>query len=263
MNNKFQIIEKAFVIRQQFPISSACTITVHKSQGLTLRNVLIDIGNNIFACGQAYVAMSRVTNLSGLHLINFDPHCIKALDSAVMECNYLRKTFRPALPLLASHKKRPKVVPDKQWCTTKYATLIQQQSAGCMVQEIMVLPNKGFRDTDGFSSYANAIMQCLFYSKAVRNLLSDDPSKSLKQLVGRYESRDSAVLDCTDIREQLGNPFDHGSQQDPMHYLQALATKYPSLQSLLSHNDAIETLCDVCKGVTTNSKVNVYDHKGS
>ena len=81
---------------------------------------------------------------------------------------------------------------------TKYATLIQQQSAGFMGQEIIVLPNKGFRDPDGFSSYANTIMQCLFHSKAVQNVLSDDPSKSLKQLVGRYENRDSAALECTD-----------------------------------------------------------------
>ena len=73
--------------------------------------------------------MSRITSLSGLHLINFDPRCIKALDSAVLEYNYLRKTFRPTLSLLTSHKKRSKAIPDSQWCTTKYATQIQRQSA--------------------------------------------------------------------------------------------------------------------------------------
>ena len=31
VNSKFQVIEKAFVTRQQFPISSAYAITIHKS----------------------------------------------------------------------------------------------------------------------------------------------------------------------------------------------------------------------------------------
>ena len=46
--------------------------------------------------------MSQVTSFSGLHLINFDPRYIKALDSAVLEYNYL---IRPTLSLLTSHKK--------------------------------------------------------------------------------------------------------------------------------------------------------------
>ena len=98
VNSKFQILDKAFVIRRQFPISHAYAITIPKSQGLTLKNVLVDLGNSIFACGQTYVAMSWVTSLSGLNLINFDPRCIKALDSAITEYSYLRKAFRPTLP---------------------------------------------------------------------------------------------------------------------------------------------------------------------
>ena len=93
VKSKFQILEKAFVIRHQFPIASAYAITVHKSQGLTLRNVVVDVGNTVFTCGQSYVALSRVTNLSGLYLINFDPRSIKALDSAILEYTYLRTKF--------------------------------------------------------------------------------------------------------------------------------------------------------------------------
>ena len=62
VKSKFQIPEKAYVIRQQFPITIAYSITIHKSQGLTLRNVVIDIGNSVFCCGQTYVALSRVTS---------------------------------------------------------------------------------------------------------------------------------------------------------------------------------------------------------
>jgi len=75
VNYKFKNFDKAC----QFPIASAHAITVHKSQGLTLRNVVTDIGNTIFICGKSYVVMSRVTSLSGLHLINIDPRSIKAL----------------------------------------------------------------------------------------------------------------------------------------------------------------------------------------
>ena len=254
VSSKFQVLDKAFAIRRQFPISSAYAITVHKSQGLTLKNVLVDIGNNIFACGQAYVAMSRVTSLSGLHLINFDPRCIKALDSAVLEYNYLRKTFKPTLSLLTSHKKRPKVIPDRQWCTTKYATLIQQQSADRSGERLTLLPNKGFRDNDGCSSYANSVMQCLMHSKSIRKVCYADASKCLKQLVTNYEGTADTVLDCTDIRTQLGSPFDQHDQQDPITYLEALLTKYPSLSPLLKHSVVVELQCDICKVEMVSTK---------
>ena len=198
VSSKFQILDKAFIIRRQFPISSAYAITIHKSQGLTLNNVLVDIGNNVFACGQAYVAMSRVTSLSGLYLINFDPHAIKALNSAVVEYNYLRKTFKPTLCSLSSRTKRPKVILDRQWCTKKYATLIQQHSADRSGDHKILLPNKGFRDHDGYSSYANSVMQCLVHNKAVRKTCLADSSNSLQHLVSTYEC--SSRITCAIIR---------------------------------------------------------------
>jgi len=82
---KFVVMEKAYVIRKQFPLCLSYGITVHKSQGLSLQNAIMDVGNSIFSYGQIYVALSRVTSLDGLHLINFDPSSIEASEKVIIE----------------------------------------------------------------------------------------------------------------------------------------------------------------------------------
>ncbi len=52
----------------QYPITPAWAITIHKSQGKTFSNVIIDIGDGTFANGQLYVALSRCTTLRGIIL---------------------------------------------------------------------------------------------------------------------------------------------------------------------------------------------------
>jgi len=61
----------------QVPLILAWALTIHKSQGATMDTAEIDVGNNIFECGQTYVALSRVKNLEGLYLSSFDVSKIK------------------------------------------------------------------------------------------------------------------------------------------------------------------------------------------
>jgi ATP-dependent DNA helicase PIF1 len=52
------------------PIKLAWAVTIHKSQGMTLDAIEIDIGSNIFTVGQAYTALSRARNLKSVRVVD-------------------------------------------------------------------------------------------------------------------------------------------------------------------------------------------------
>lgn len=51
----------------QMPVKLAWGVSVHKSQGMSLPEIEIDMGTGAFSAGQTYVALSRVTSAGGLH----------------------------------------------------------------------------------------------------------------------------------------------------------------------------------------------------
>ena len=67
---KKKIKEELLGTFRQYPIKPAWALTVHKSQGLTFNNIVINFaGGGAFAGGQTYVALSRCTSLEGITLM--------------------------------------------------------------------------------------------------------------------------------------------------------------------------------------------------
>ncbi len=68
----------------QLPLRLAWAITVHKSQGMSLDEAVMDL-SAVFEFGQGYVALSRVRRLSGLYLLGWNEHTFKVHPEALAQ----------------------------------------------------------------------------------------------------------------------------------------------------------------------------------
>ena len=93
VRRRVNLFPGAWLHREMFPICLSYSLTIHRCQGLTLRCVMADLGEKIFGPSQSYVALSRVTALDGLHLINFSPKKVVANNAGLSE--YFRLGSKP------------------------------------------------------------------------------------------------------------------------------------------------------------------------
>ncbi len=77
---------------RQLPLIHAWSITVHKSQGMTIDAILCDLGR-LFEYGQGYVALSRAKSLSGLFMKSFDFSRVRVATRAVEFYNSLNNVL--------------------------------------------------------------------------------------------------------------------------------------------------------------------------
>jgi len=100
---------------QYMPLKLAYAISIHRSQGMTLDAIEIDIGSKIFAVGQAYTALSRARDLKSVKIISIsknsfktDPEVLKmyqTIENEIKQQNnkFVTETINMIIYNLANH----------------------------------------------------------------------------------------------------------------------------------------------------------------
>ena len=68
---------RTIAYRYQYPLNLAWAMTIHKAQGSTCDLLEVDL-DGCFEAGQAYTALSRSSDYSGMKVLNFTPEVIDA-----------------------------------------------------------------------------------------------------------------------------------------------------------------------------------------
>uniref|UniRef100_A0A1X7UU91 ATP-dependent DNA helicase n=1 Tax=Amphimedon queenslandica TaxID=400682 RepID=A0A1X7UU91_AMPQE len=104
VTSRFMLSKNLYIHRKQFPLILFYAITIHKCQGLSLDAAIIDLSTDVFGDGMAYVALSCVHTLNGLHLLSFDLLSVEVSNPCINEINRLRTNFWNDLPQIRKGK---------------------------------------------------------------------------------------------------------------------------------------------------------------
>lgn len=237
VQSKFPLHKNVYVVREQFPIRLAYAITIHKSQGVTVQNAVVDIGDNMFCSGQVYVALSRVTNLNGLHIINVNPASVKAEKSAIIEYNRLRNKYRPDLAPIVEYLFENEKMNDTNIFSRK--KIIQSIDANMFdaknskrndAQTNLLNTMHGFINTSN-CCWANATLQCILNINAFQQSIRLGPSNVLKNIFLQYNNPLAGALDLLTLRREFARQFSMGNQHDATEFILTLVERYPVLKS--------------------------------
>ena len=216
----FRYNKNVKVQREQFPLTLAYAMTVHKAQGLTLDYAMVDCGKEIFDRGQIYVALSRVKSSDNLQLLNFNVSRLSASASAIAEYTRLGSKIKlPQCNISDKSKKRKCTQVDVDYTSKvrKFDVLDQ------INQKYLPATIVGtFDNPSSVSCYANATIQCLL------NFLPRSELASLNELGKISDGHQNAMVQSLlALRREVGHGFQMDEQQCPAEFIDRLFSTEP------------------------------------
>ena len=101
LTRQFQVgrSNSAQVLRKQFPLRLSAAKTIHRSQGDTLDQVVVDFTSTRAEPHSHYVGLSRVRTLQGLHILNLCTNKIRISEKVTQEMAVLRSDRKMSVAL--------------------------------------------------------------------------------------------------------------------------------------------------------------------
>ncbi|HWJ91967.1 MAG TPA: helix-turn-helix domain-containing protein, partial [Flavisolibacter sp.] len=169
----------------QYPVRLAWAITVHKSQGLTFDNAIIDAGA-AFAPGQVYVALSRCTSMKGLVLKSRIHPFAVSTDRRIVE--FAQKEIGDTSVLEAILEKEKY----SHWARSLVKSFDWSKIIGALYQWMQIIPTKKLPDTQA----ALGLAQSLLTKSKEHAGIAEKFQRQLEQILVRTrETNDTALLE--------------------------------------------------------------------
>ena len=182
------VTEKEIGAYVQYPVKLAWALTIHKSQGLTFNNLIIDMGSGAFSSGQTYVALIRCRSLDGLRLLSpLSPKDI-FVNRAISEFSHTFNDEKLLQNALRRGRRRDNL----------------KKASELWEQEEYVLAYDKMRDvfTDEPSLLANPVLNRFMRSKIARH--QKEAQEAINSLTEQLGEKEALLATLSDEYVELG-----------------------------------------------------------